>query len=317
MRGWIGGDRGRAGRAFPSGRPGTPAAGGVGRDPATTDTRAMTTAGRLVAATLAAFALGIASPAPARGPGADGRFERRSSENFILYQDVDLGHRTGWRGSNQFEREVLASLESAHDALRDLLGVEPRQRVLVTIYDPAVFDSRYGGLTTFPVAGFYAGSIRIRGDTRLSSDLARVLHHEYVHAALESAAPSLALPALWNEGLAEWFARRALGEPIFDPGEGEFLASAGRGGEWIPLHALLVPSFAGLDPRSAALAYLESRAFVAFLARERGERTLRDLFRSLVRSRSFERALAKSTGDDLTGLEAALLRGLGVDRAGS
>jgi hypothetical protein len=251
-----------------------------------------------------------ASPALARDRGPDGRFERRSSENFVLYQDVGIDHRTGWRGSNQFEREVLISLEAAHDALRNLLGIEPRQRVYVTIYDPAVFEAQFAALSAFPAAGFYAGSIRIRGDVQFTAELARVLHHEYVHAALDAAAPSLVLPALVNEGLAEWFARRSLGLPILGAGELQMLSFAGRSGGWLPLQALLDPSFARLDSPTASLAYLESRAFVAYLVRHHGERALLEFWRVLVRTGQLEHAIGRAFDSDLAEIEARMLREL-------
>lgn len=246
----------------------------------------------------------VAHGAPGAGP--DGRFERRSSASFVLYQDVGIDHRTGWRGSEQFEREVLASLESAHDGLRALLGVEPRTRIVVTIYDPAVFDAAFGRLAAFPSAGFFAGSIRIRGDLRLTPELARVLHHEYVHAALAAAAPSLVLPALLNEGLAEWFSRYGLGAPAIVPAEVSALAAALHAGTWIPFDALLSESFAHLGPREAALAYLESKALVAHLVHRRGEQGLRQLWRSLLRSGDLERAIVRVFGSHLAQIEAVL-----------
>ncbi len=262
------------------------------------------------AAVVAALGLLAASPAGAGESGADGRFDRRTSAHFVLYQDVAIDHRTGWRGSAQFEREVLESLESAHDALRDLLGIAPRRRVVVTVYDPAVFDAEFAGLAAFPVAGFYAGSIRIRGDVRLTGGLERVLHHEYVHAALEAAAPSLMLPALVNEGLAEWFSRRALGFPLLDAGEAAWLARAAQSGNWLPLASLLAPGFAQLSPGQATLAYLESQAFVAHLVGHHGERALGAFWRTLTRSGRFDRALSRAFGSDLQQIEARMLREL-------
>lgn len=247
----------------------------------------------------------LAAP-DARGAGVDGRFGRRSSPGFVLYQDVGIDHRTGWRGSDQFEREVLASLESAHDRLRDLLGIDPRRRIRVTIYDPVVFDAAFSGLAAFPAAGFYAGSIRVRGDVRLTPDLTRVLHHEYVHAALDAAAPSLVLPALVNEGLAEWFARRTLGLPALTPGEVSALAFALDAGSWIPFDALLVESFARLGPHEAALAYLESRAFVAHLVRQHGERALVQIWRALARGSDLDHALDRACGASLVPVESAI-----------
>ena len=289
----------------PGGAEGESPASGPHGDAAGWMRRTRCAARRAAAVLLAAATSALAAPA-AHAAGADGRFERRSSPSFVLYQDVGIDHRTGWRGSDQFEREVLASLESAHDRLRDLLGVDPRRHILVTIYDPAVFDAEFAGLAAFPAAGFYAGSIRVRGDVRLTPELARVLHHEYVHAALDAAAPSLALPAIVNEGLAEWFARRALGLPALAPAELQVLAAAARGDAWIPFDALLVQSFARFDPRAAALAYLESQAFVAHLVRRHGERSLLQFWRGLTRSGDLDRALARTFGRDLTQIEAEL-----------
>ncbi len=246
-------------------------------------------------------------PASAGSSGADGRFERRSSAHFVLYQDVAIDHQTGWRGSNQFEREVLDSLESAHDALRDLLGIDPRKRIVVAVYDPVVFDGQFGGVAAFPAAGFYHGTIRVRGATRLTPELARVLHHEYVHAALDAAAPSLVLPALVNEGLAEWFARRALGFPDLEQGEALFLARTARDGSWLPLGTLLGPSFGSLDSGRAARAYLESQAFVAGLVRRHGERSLLEFWRVLLRTGRLERALERAFGSDLAEIEQRML----------
>lgn len=258
--------------------------------------------GRVALAWVAALLLVAA--APARGDdGPDGRFDRSSSDHFVLYQDVGIGHRTGWRGSRQFEREVLTTLERAHDGLRDLLGIAPRSRITVVVYAPDVFDAQFAGVAAFPAAGFYQGVIRVRGGVRLTPEVDRVLRHEYVHAALASAAPSLVLPALVNEGLAEWFARRSLGLPPFDGWEVGVLAESQRRGALPGLGALLAPSFVRLDPSAAALAYLQSRAFVAHLVHRHGERSLLEFWRVLVRSRSFERALDRAYGQDLAQIE--------------
>lgn len=262
---------------------------------------------RVAGAAVAVLALLLVSPSGSLARGADGRFDRRTSANFVLYQDVAIDQRTGWRGSAQFEREVLAALESAHDALRDVLGIAPRRSVVVTVYDPQVFDTHFAGLAAFPVAGFYAGSIRVRGDVRLTAALERVLFHEYVHAALDAAAPSLVLPALVNEGLAEWFARRSLGLPLLDAGEAAWLATAATSGGWLPLATLLGPGFAQLSPQAATLAYLESRAFVTHLVGRHGERALVTFWRTLTRTGRLDRALARAFDSDLAQIEARML----------
>ncbi len=55
--------------------------------------------------------LGVAAAGPAAAigdEGADGRFERRESLHFTLYQDVDLDEHSGLRGSRQFRAECAA-----------------------------------------------------------------------------------------------------------------------------------------------------------------------------------------------------------------
>ena len=56
-------------------------------------------------------ALLLAAQAQARG--ADGKFEKRASSHFVLYQDVAIDESSGLRGSRRFEQLVLAELETA------------------------------------------------------------------------------------------------------------------------------------------------------------------------------------------------------------
>ena len=61
----------------------------------------------LVVVAAAAVAAGGASAADR---GADGRFEKRTSSHFVLYQDVDIDEVGGIRGSRRFEQQVLDEL---------------------------------------------------------------------------------------------------------------------------------------------------------------------------------------------------------------
>jgi len=245
--------------------------------------------------------------AAARDRGADGRFASRRSSHFVLYQDVDIDRASGWRGSVEFEKQVLAALESAHDRLDQLLGLRLRRDVEVWVYDPAIFDERFGGRFHFPVAGFYYGAVRVRGDVELTPKLSQVLHHELVHAAIDLASPSYRFPAWVNEGIAEWFANRATGKQRLNSTEWAVLAEASRGGGWIPTPALLQPSFAGLPPESIGLAYLQSYAFIDLLERRRGERGLESFLDSLLRLRDPDRALRRVYRMDLAEIEKTLL----------
>ena len=239
----------------------------------------------LLAATLAPSAVRAADR------GADGRFEKRSSSHFVLYQDVDIDETGGLYGTRRFEQQVLDELERAYDALDARLGLRPSQPIQVVVYDPGIFDATFRGLFRFSAAGFYHGVIRVRGGTQMTVPLSRVLHHELVHAALDAAAPSFVYPGWLNEGLAEWFEARAQGKRRLSGPEFSALSRARHGGGLLPVSALLAPSFARFGPEAAQLAYLQSYGMVEHLSRRYGERRLRDFCLAVVRGRDVERAL--------------------------
>lgn len=252
-------------------------------------------------------------PAHAIGDaGADGRFTRRESFHFLLEQDVDLDEASGLYGSRQFEQDVLRELEAAYDRLDRTLALRPARKLRVTIWDPALFDARFAGLFRFPAAGFYGGSIHIRGGTRVTDALVRVLHHELVHAALDAEAPGVVLPAWLNEGLAEWFEARALGKRSLSVQEQAWLASVGRAGGLPFLAELSAPSFGGLGSERASIAYLASYAFIDHLAGLAGERGLVELWSGVLRSGSVERGVRRAFRRDLDVLEQGFRRSLGA-----
>ncbi|MEZ4334550.1 MAG: hypothetical protein R3F35_22575 [Myxococcota bacterium] len=254
-----------------------------------------------------------AAPRAIGNDGADGRFTRRESFHFLLFQDVDIDESSGLYGSRQFEQDMLRELEAAYDRLSRTLELRPARKLAVTIWDPALFDARFAGLFRFPAAGFYGGSIHVRGGTRVTPALVRVLHHELVHAALDAEAPGVVLPAWLNEGLAEWFEARSVGRPSLSPGEQAWLAAVGQSGQLPRLADLSAPSFAGFDPEAASIAYLESYAFVQHLGSLAGDRGLVALWSAVLRSGSVERGVRRAFRRDLETLEQAFRRGFGAD----
>jgi peptidase MA superfamily protein len=265
---------------------------------------------RLVAAlwiAVCALALPVAATA---GRGADGEFDRRTSSHFDLQQDVAIDESGGFYGSRRFEQQVLAELERAYDELDHWLGLRPQRKISVVIYDPGRFDAAFAGLFRFPAAGFYEGVIRVRGDTGLTEHLARVLHHELVHAALDAAAPTLWLPGWVNEGAAEWFETRTAGQRSLSEGQRAALAQIARAGELHSVTALATPSFAGMGARPAAIAYLESYALIDFLVRSEGERSLSNFIGQLIQSRNLDRALRRVFRFDSGELQARFVREL-------
>ncbi len=237
------------------------------------------------------------------GRGADGRFDTRSSAHFELHQDVAIDESGGFHGSRRFEQLVLEALEEAHQRLGDLLGLRPRQRIQVQVYDAGVFDAEFAPYFRFQAAGFYAGGIRVRAGSAVDRALVRCLRHELVHAALDLEAPGLRLPGWLNEGLAEWFEARLDGVRGPESWQQDFLVAAARRGALFSLAQLSSPGFAGMGPEAAQLAYLQSYAFVAWLAEARGERELGRMLRELLESGDLARALRRVHRSDLARLE--------------
>jgi len=244
------------------------------------------------------------TPAAARDEGADGHFSKRTSSHFVLFQDVDIDESGGLRGSRRFEDRVLATLEEAYESLDSLLGMRPNRPITVTIRDPGVVDAAFAGLFRFPAAGFYGDSIHIRGTTVVSERLVRVLHHELVHAAFHSEAPSLVLPAWFNEGTAEWFEARATGQRGLPEPRYAYLRRRAQAGQLFSLAQMSQASFGQLGPNAAAAAYLQSYAFMDYLARQYGDNRIRNLVRELLRTGDLERSFRKVFRVPLPDLES-------------
>jgi hypothetical protein len=264
----------------------------------------------LPAAAIGLAFLFVAFAADARDRGADGRFSKRTSSHFVLFQDVDIDESGGLRGSRRFEDQVLATLEGAFQNLDALVGMRPRRAITVTVWDPAIFDARFAGLFRFPAAGFYGDSIHIRGATLVDQPLVRVLHHELVHAAFHAEAPSMVLPAWFNEGTAEWFEARATGNRGVGERRYNWLRNRARAGSLFSLAQLSRQSFAGFDTGAAGAAYLQSYAFIEYLAAAHGERRIRDLVREYLRTGDLERSFRRTFRDSIGDLEARWKRQL-------
>ena len=258
---------------------------------------------RLAALFSFVFAL-AAGTALARDGGAVGKWSTRRSSHFELFQDVGLQRYSGPDGARAFETTVLSVLESAHLRVRDGIGVEPRNRVRVYVYDPAVFDAAFSGRFGFRAAGFWDGAIQVRGGTRVSAELVGTLSHEYLHAALGSLAPPEIWPAWLNEGLAEVYERAALGSVQLTTGEDAGLRGAVANGAWLPLANLGGPSFSRLGQSDAQLAYLESFATAEHMLRRYGREKVKRLVEELAKTHMLERALQRALRTDLGTLEA-------------
>jgi hypothetical protein len=125
-------------------------------------------------------------------------------------------------------------------------------------------------------------------------------------------APRWTLPAWYNEGMAEWFEARALGKRGLSAGEAAALRQMASEGRLFSLGELSAPSLGGFGPEAAGRAYLESYAFVTYLADAFGDRGLVRFWSELERSRNFERASRRAFRRDFEDLEREFRRSLGA-----
>ena len=85
-----------------------------------------------------------------------------------------------------------------------------------------------------------------------------------------------------------------------------YLRHVAEQGQLWSLDQLSVPSFAGMGPEGALLAYVQSYAFIEHLARTEGERSVRDFVSAVIRKGDVERAARRTFRTDLGRLEARL-----------
>ena len=248
------------------------------------------------------FVLGT-GPLTALDRGADGKFSKRDSSHFVLFQDVDIDETAGLRGSRRFEQDILEALEGAYDRADDQLGLRPQRTITVVVYDPNVFDAEFAGLLKFPAAGFYGGRVHVRGGARVSTQLIQVLNHEHIHAAFDAEAPQLILPGWFNEGIAEWFEASAGDRSGLTRSETQVLAAAAEQGQFFSLAQLSGRSFAQMGPGAARLAYAQSHGFIHFLARTYGTRRLKEWVSATLRGGDLNRATRRVYRSDLSTLE--------------
>ena len=247
--------------------------------------------------------------ASAADDGADGQFNRRTSSHFTLLQDVDIDRYSGPQGSRVFEIAVLDILEDAYDAVGEALSIRPRRRIEVYIYDPGIFDAEFSRIFGVRIAGFFNGTIHVRGGARIDEQLVQTLHHEYVHAALDWRSRG-AYPAWLNEGIADYFGARAVDKRHLSLGEFGFLQRVVKRDAWIPLENLNTPSLLHLVGDDVAIAYLESYALVEFMVRSYGMRDLREVVETLAKTRNAKRALRRAYHATLSELEMDLVKTL-------
>ena len=123
--------------------------------------------------------------------------------------------------------------------------------------------------------------------------------------------PSYRPPAWINEGLAEWFEARAQGKRRLNHAEASTLSRAYGRGALFSLSSLSSPSFGHLGQNAAQIAYLEAYGMVDFLSKIRGEDSLREVCKELVRTHDLNRTIRRVFKVDLGQLEERFFDELG------
>jgi tetratricopeptide (TPR) repeat protein len=218
-------------------------------------------------------------------------FREQQSEHFVVRYD-------GGQVSQELQRQILATLESAYRDFEHEFDFSPNQTMPVILYaQKAFFD-----ITEAPswASGANDGRLRIpvEGLQAMTPKLERVLRHELTHSFV--AFITRGGCATWlNEGLAQ------LMEPKSSSWERQMVAGLFQRNDQIPLETL-EQRFSGLDENEARVAYAESLIAVEYLRSKYGMQELISMLKEIPQRRSTQAALKARTRYDYDQLEKEL-----------
>ena len=230
-----------------------------------------------------------------RESSAESEFSQRETSHFNL-------HFEGKETSENFRRDLLATLESEYEDLVRDLGYSPRDSVSVTLYTrQAFFD-----VTRAPSwsGAINDGKLRIpiSGVGSITPELARVLKHELTHSFV-SQMSSHRCPTWLNEGIAQ------VEEGKSSAASGHLLAQLFAAGNSIPFN-LLEGSFISFSAPEAALAYAESLAGAEYIRDVHGMIEITRILERLSQGSSIEAALRATIHSDYRQLQEEMTRAL-------
>ena len=226
---------------------------------------------------------------------AEADFRTDASTHFNMRYEGD-------KAPLKLREQILEVLEQHFDDLVSGVGILPRDPIVVVLYT----NQTYFDVTQAPqwTAALNDGKLRIpiEGISTVTTELSRVLKHELAHSFIRQATNGRC-PVWLNEGFAQ------LVEPRSAAGYRSQLAALFQSGNQAPLEAL-ESSFIGYNSRQAAVAYVESLAYVEYIRDTYGMNRVSDIMRSLSEGESPEEALKSSIHDDYAQLEEEFARHL-------
>ena len=181
---------------------------------------------------------------------AESDFSQRESSHFSL-------HFEGKETSENFRRDLLATLDADYDDLVRDFSYSPRNNIVVTLYtQQAFFD-----VTRAPSwsGAINDGKLRIpvSGMASITPELARVLKHELTHSFVAQMSNNRC-PTWLNEGIAQ------LEEGKSSASTGRPLAQLFAAAAEIPYN-MMEGSFMNFSGPEASTAYAESLAAVEYI----------------------------------------------------
>ena len=211
-------------------------------------------------------------------------------------------HYEGEAVSPELREQILTVLERHFNDLVSTMGLLPHDPIIVVLYT----KQTYFDVTQAPAwtAALNDGKLRIpvEGLTSVTPDLQRVLKHELAHSFIRQATNGRC-PVWLNEGLAQ------LVEPRSASPYRSQLSTVFQNGKQVPLQSL-ESSFIGYDSRQAAVAYIESLAYVEYIRDTYGINRVGDIMHYLSEGESPESALKSAIHDDYSQLEEEFARHL-------
>ena len=226
---------------------------------------------------------------------AEADFRSDASTHFNMRYEGD-------KASPKLREQILLVLEHHFDELVSSMGLLPRDPIVVVLYT----NQTYFDVTQAPAwtAALNDGKLRIpvEGLSAVTPELSRVLKHELAHSFIRQATNGKC-PVWLNEGLAQ------LVEPQSAARYRTQLALLFQTGNQAQLQDM-EGSFIGYNSNQAAIAYIESLAYVEYIRDAYGINRISDMMRYLSEGESPEGALKSATHDDYAQLEEEFARHL-------
>ena len=231
-----------------------------------------------------------------------GQLEKQAREIEAGLTQQDFAHFTlQFHGADERDKawQAVKSLDDIYNEMGSLFGVFPSQKISVIIFNTEEFWDAWNAPSW--LGGFFDkrdGKIRVRMDAPQGGDdeYLRRLRHEFTHAFLYQLYPN-ELPVWFNEGAAQFYAYKNPTDSFWKDKRLEELRKIMKGAPRLNLAKMQdVIAKKNVSPGLIYLAYLESEAFVLYVAKEHGDAWIPSFIAALRQGASFDAAFQQVVG---------------------